>query len=117
MSSADILLHKKIEVENAITKLALARQMDAEVKVLKSQATEVLVPFMSGAGLKSLDSSTTNGSVTYIAPGVSKKFNKERAAQELLYRGVSAEHVQQAYDLATEINPRSSYVKFTPSEG
>lgn len=100
------------QIEDAIQQLYLAKQLATEAESLKSQATTVLMPYMASSGLKKYDSRTVRGSVTYVAPGVSKKFNKEKAAQELLVGGVSADVIQSAYNAATSESARAGYVKF-----
>lgn len=100
------------QIEDAIQQLHLAKQLEAEAKLWKAQAADVLVPYMVSVGLKKYDSRTVKGSVTYVAPGVSKKFNKEKAAQGLLVKGVAADVIQSVYADATKENPRAGYVKF-----
>lgn len=99
-------------IEDAILQLQLAKQLEAEAATLKSLAADVLMPYMARVGLKKYDSRTVKGSVTYVAPGVTKKFNKEKAAQEFLVKGVAADVIQSVYADATKENPRAGYVKF-----
>lgn len=100
------------QIEDAIQQLYLAKQLTTEAESLKSQAAAILLPYMSSSGLKKYDSRTIRGAVTYVAPGVSKKFNKEKAAQELLVGGVNANVIQSAYKAATSESVRAGYVKF-----
>lgn len=103
---------KNDAVRNAVIQLALAKQMQAEIEELKSKAAEVLIPFMSASKTKSLKIDGVEGSVAYVAPSIVKKFNKEKAAQELLSKGVNADVIQASYEAAIKNAPRSGYIKF-----
>ena len=104
------------EIEEAIGKLALAKTIETEAEILKEEAKAILLRHMSEE-LKKL--SCKHGEVVYIKAGVSKKFNKEKAAQVLLTKGVAANVIQEAYADATKSTPRDAYVKFiaTKKEG
>lgn len=111
MSSAHILgMHERIE--EAFSQLALARALKEEAETLKDTASTVLMEYMEITKKTTLTSDITPGTVKYVSPTVSKKFNKDKAKQSLLNCGVDADLIAKSFDTATEQVHRAGYVSY-----
>jgi hypothetical protein len=108
--------HINHQIEDAISSLAIAKQLEVEAKLLKQKASDILMPFMSSASLKTIESKTSRGSVVYVAPTISKKFSKDKAKAELLMRGVDADVIAESFEASTEESNRAGYVSFKPDK-
>jgi hypothetical protein len=97
----------------AIDQLALAKQLKDEAAALTVSATATLIDHMRSTGLRRLRSDTHHATVSYIAPGKSKRFDKDKAKQSLLMRGVAADVIQESFDGAVTESDKSEYITFT----
>jgi hypothetical protein len=53
----------------------------------------------------------------YVPAGKSKKFDKKKAAQMLLAKGVSADVIHDVWEASTKEDDRDAYIKYTPEQG
>ena len=116
VSSAHILGMNE-DVEQAIAQLSMAKELEEEAKRMKKNASETLMSFMERAKLSTLTSTITPGTVTYVSPTVTKKFNKDTAKANLMLKGVGAAVIQKCFDEATTKSARAGYVQFEAAKG
>lgn len=103
-----------VDIQVAINMMHVAKQMEEEAEELRKKAGETLLPFMEGNKLTKLPGD--HGTVSYISPTVQKKFNKDRAKNNLLLKGVGAVVIADCFDRAVDESPRAGYLKFEVSK-
>jgi SOS response regulatory protein OraA/RecX len=103
-------------IEEAVGKLSLAKTLKLEAAKLESEAKPVLLDKMNEE-FKNYTSEKGYGSVVYVPAGKSKKFDKKKAAQMLLAKGVSADVIHDVWEASTKEDDRDAYIKYTPEQG
>jgi len=111
MGIPGIAIKLSTDLESALQKLHLAKTLKTEAEKLESEAKTLLMPLLK-TGDHTYTSTQGCGTASYVKPGVSKSFDKEKAAQALLAKGVPAQVIHDAYDCATSIGTRAAYIKY-----
>ncbi len=98
------------DLKTSIRKRGEAKVLDAQAKVLKSEANQLAKVAMPILGLEKCMSNL--GGLTYVGEGKTSTTNIKGVKEYLLSRGVNANMLKAAFDKNTKEGTKASYVKF-----
>jgi len=101
----------KMTYEDAVAKLALARELKTQADDLKAEVADALIPEMESQKLAHYDAE--NGAkITYIAPSHTRRLDANQAKAGLVSRGVPVSFITESFEAATTIGDRVAYLKY-----
>ena len=111
MAIPEIAIQISKDLEATLSQLRLAKQLKTEAETIESNAKTKLLTLLS-VGPNTYESTQGYGTASYVPADENKKFDKQKAAQGFLAKGVGADVIKAVYEAATETKPREAYVKY-----